>query len=93
MRMTDLRTGWDVVGNDGRRIGSIKDIRQNFVLVSRSGLRHVLYVPASAIANIEHEVLHLNVATSDAGEMGWEQPPRGRDPLETAPESDLHRHI
>jgi len=25
--------------------------------------------------------------------MGWEQPPRETDPLETTPESDLHRHV
>ena len=27
MRMTDLRPGWSVLGNDGRRVGTVKDVR------------------------------------------------------------------
>jgi hypothetical protein len=38
-------------------------------------------------------VVYLNLAKGEAEEMGWEQPPRETDPLETTPESDLHRHV
>jgi hypothetical protein len=93
MRMTDLKPGWAVVGNDGRTIGTIRDVRQNYVLASRRGLSGDIYVPASAIANVEGRVVHLNVGKSQADEMGWEQPPRESDELETKPEADLHRHI
>jgi hypothetical protein len=93
MRMTDLRPGWAVVGNDGRRLGTVKAVGQNYVLTSRTGLPDDLYVPASAIANVENEVVHLNVALREAQGMGWQQPPRGDDALETTPESDLHRHV
>lgn len=92
MRMTDLRRGWAVVGNDGRRVGTVEDVGQNYVLTSHP--RHErLYVPASAIANVQNEVVHLSVTQRDAGAMGWEQPPRGDDELQTAPEADLDRHI
>jgi hypothetical protein len=93
MRMTDLKSGWTVVANDGHRLGTIRDVGQNFVLVSRAGRSHDLFVPASAIANVDDAVVYLNLAKGDAEEMGWEQPPREMDPLETTPESDLHRHV
>lgn len=93
MRMTDLRPGWAVVGNDGRHFGTVKDVGQNYVLTSRSGLSGDLYVPASAIANVENEVVHLSLPQREAEGMGWEQAPRGDDALEQTPETDLHRHV
>lgn len=92
MRMTDLKPGWAVVGNDGNRLGTIRDVGQNYVLASRVG-RDDLYVPATAIANVDDAVVYLNLAKREAEQMGWEQPPREEDPLETTRESDLHRHV
>jgi hypothetical protein len=92
MRMTDLKPGWAVVGNDGRRLGTIREVGQNYVLASRGGLPGDLYVPASAIANVDEEVVYLNVPKAQAGEMGWEQPPR-EDDAPDSPDGDLHRHI
>ena len=89
MRMTDLRPGWVVVGNDGRRLGSIKEVGQNYVLTSPGDL----YVPASAIANVADGTVQLNLAQREAMQSGWQQPPRADDTLETAEEPDLHRHI
>ena len=37
MRMTDLKPGWTVLANDGHRLGTIRDVGQNYVLVSRAG--------------------------------------------------------
>ncbi len=93
MRMTDLRAGWPVVSNDGRQLGTIKDVGQNYVQTSQAGRGADMYIPASAIANVEDGVVRLNVASRDASNLGWEQPPRGDDALETAEETDLHRHV
>jgi hypothetical protein len=93
MRMTDLKAGWAIVGNDGHRLGTVESVGQNYILASRPGLRGHLYVPASHIANVEHEVVYLNLAKGEAEEMGWEEPPRDRDVPEAGPESDLHRHV
>lgn len=92
MRMADLKPGWLVVGNDGAKVGSVRDVGQNYVLTSTPGLSDDIYVPASAIANVEHEVVHLSLRERDVAGMGWEQPPRDDD-APTAAESDLHRHI
>jgi hypothetical protein len=93
MRMAELRAGWAILGNDGRRFGTVEHVGQNYILVSRSGLLSNLYVPASNVANVEHEVVYLNLSKSEADGMGWEQPPRAEDAPETSPETDLHRHV
>jgi hypothetical protein len=93
MRMTDLKPGWTVVANDGHRLGTVRDVGQQYVLVSRAGHSSEMFVPASAIANVDDAVVYLNLAKGEAEEMGWEQPPRDDDSLETTPESDLHRHV
>ena len=92
--MADLKPGWTVVGNDGHRVGAVRDVGQNYIVTSTMGLGSDIYVPASAIANVEHEVVHLSVPQGAVAMMGWEQPPRyGDAPEETSHESDLHRHI
>ena len=91
MRMTDLREGWVVVGNDGHRLGTIKDVGRDYVLVSHSKFGADLYVPVSSIANVERETIHLNLTRDDALQMGWEQAPR-IDETEGGLD-DLHRHI
>jgi hypothetical protein len=91
--MADLKPGWMVVGNDGRRVGTVREVGQNFILTSPTGLANDIYVPASAIANVEHEVVHLSVAQHNVAEMGWGQPPRDNDAPATSSETDLHRHV
>jgi hypothetical protein len=91
--MTDLKRGWAVVGNDGVRLGMVKDVGQNYVLTSRGGLAGDLFVPASAIANVRDMTVFLNLTKRDAEAMGWEKGPRDQDALETSQEADLHRHV
>ena len=90
--MADLQPGWGVVGNDGRRLGDIRHVGQNYVLVATTMFSTNLHVPASAIANVERHVIHLNVSAREAGSMGWEQPPRDEDAPDTD-DAELHRHV
>ena len=92
MRMTDFRAGWDVVCNDGRRLGAVKHVGRNYFVTSRFGFAADLYVPALYIANVEHETIHLSLTHDAAEQMGWEEAPRDDD-FEAGPEDDLHRHI
>ncbi len=92
MRMTDFQAGWAVVGNDGRRLGKVKEVGHSYILTARPMFAADLYVPVSSIANVEHETIHLNLTQRDAEQMGWEQPPRD-DVTEAEPGDDLHRHI
>lgn len=94
MRMADLKPGWKVLGNDGRHVGDVRDVGQNFVLTSRTRFGSGdIYIPASAIANVEHEVVYLSLPQAAVAQMGWEQPPREDDAPVTSPEADLHRHV
>ena len=93
MRMADIGSGWAVVGNDGGRVGEVREVGQNYVFTSTTGLRGDIYVPASAIANVENEIVYLNVPQRDVAEMGWGEPPRDDDAPATSPETDLHRHV
>ena len=93
MRMGDLQPGWIVVGNDGRRVGAIRQVGQHYVLTSVNGLANDLYIPASAIANVENGVVHLSVPQASVAGMGWAQPPRDDDAPVASEESDLHRHV
>jgi hypothetical protein len=93
MRMTDLRAGWPVLGNDGRRVGTVKDIRQDYIVTSRPGFAGDLFVPVSAVANVVQETIHLNLRQTDVDMMGWEQEPLQDDRLEDGPDEGLHRHV
>jgi hypothetical protein len=93
MRMTDLKPGWTILGNDGRKIGTIDHVGQNYVDALRVSFRGHLYIPATHIANVEREVVYLNLAKDEAEDMGWEQRPREADQPESQADADLHRHI
>ena len=93
MRITDLKPGWEVLTNDGHRIGKIREVGQHFLKVSTHLFSGDVFVPASAIANVEHEAVHLNVASAEVDAMGWQQPPRTPDTLRTNPEREANRDI
>jgi hypothetical protein len=93
MRIADLKPGWDVATNDGHRLGKIREVGQHFVELSGGFLSPGLFVPSSAIANVEHETVHLNIAHGEVDAMGWQQPPRLHDDLRTANERDVDRDI
>jgi hypothetical protein len=93
MRIADLKPGWEVLTNDGHRIGKIREVGQHFLKVSGHLFSGDVFVPASAIANVEHDAVHLNVASGEVDAMGWQQPPRTPDTLRTAPEREADREI
>ena len=93
MRIADLKPGWDVLTNDGHRLGRIREVGQHFVEVSGGHFFSSLYVPTSAIGNVENETVHLNIAQGEVDAMGWHSPPRTSDGLHPARERDVDREI
>lgn len=93
MRIADLQPGWDVVTNDGHRLGRIREVGQHFVEVSGGRFSASLYVPSSAIGNVENETVHLNLAEQEVDATGWQQPPRSPDDLRLTEERDVDRDI
>lgn len=93
MRIGDLKPGWDVVTNDGHRLGRIREVGQYFVEVDAGLFSATLFVPASAIGNVENDTVHLNLAHSEVDATGWQQAPRSPDELHTTREQDADREI
>jgi hypothetical protein len=93
MRIADLEPGWDVVANDGHRIGRIRHVGQHYLEVAVRPFSAGIYVPASAIANVESRTVYLNHARAEVEAMGWRQPPRSSDELRTGPERDVDREV
>jgi hypothetical protein len=93
MRISDLKPGWDVLTNDGHRLGRVRDVGQHFIEVSGGLFSSTLYVPSSAVGNVEHEKVHLNLAHGEIDATGWQQPPRSPDDLHTAREREADRDI
>lgn len=93
MRIEDLKPGWDVLTNDGHRLGRVKGVGQHFVEVSGGLFSHTLYVPSSAIGMVETDTVHLNLASGEVDANGWQQPPRSSDELRSGPEHDRSRDI
>ena len=93
MRIADLQPGWDVLTNDGHRLGTVREVGQHFVEVFGGFFSSALYVPASAIGNVENEKVYLKFAQGEIDAAGWSQPPRSSDDLQTATERDANREI
>jgi len=70
--------GADVVGTDGDKIGSVKDVFPDYITVEKGWFfpsDH--YIPASAISDANESTVFLNVTKDDALQKGWENPPTG----------------
>jgi hypothetical protein len=93
MRIADLKPGWEVKTNDGHRLGKIRNVGQHYVEVSGGFLSPTMYVPSSAIGNVEHETVVLNLAQGEVDGIEWGHPPRSPDELITSPERDVDREI
>ncbi len=86
-----MRPGMEVVGSNGGRVGTVKEIRDEDFLVDRER-RTDLYIPFSAVQNVvmsnqtvvlavpDYEVPQMKQRTRPAmppGSPGWEIPPVG----------------
>lgn len=70
--------GADVVGVDGDKIGSVKEVFPDYIVVEKGWFfpsDH--YIPASAISDANENTVFLNVSKDEALKKGWENPPTG----------------
>ncbi len=71
---SQLQGGMQVVGSDMGNIGKVDDIRENDFLVDIP-MHRDLYVPFSAIQNMDNGRVVLNVQGDHIYDMGWPKPP------------------
>jgi uncharacterized protein (TIGR02271 family) len=72
-----FRTGADVYGSDGQKVGDISDVGPNYLHVTTGflGLGGDLYIPFDAVSRTEDDKVYLNVPKDRVSAMGWTQKP------------------
>jgi hypothetical protein len=76
-KQIDINAGWDVCDANGNKIGSINDVRDSYLVVSKGTLfPKDIFVPMNAVQRVdqnEHRV-YLNVDKNAIEAMGWDDP-------------------
>jgi len=68
----EIRQGMEVVGSQGKHIGTVKEIRSSDFLVDRN-MAFDVFVPFSACDHVNGKIF-LNVKASDIDKQGWPTP-------------------
>lgn len=68
-----MQPGMPVVGSDMRNVGLIKEVRENDFLVDIP-MHRDLYIPFSAVQNVEADQVVLNIPAHQVGQMNWPKP-------------------
>ena len=68
-----IRSGMNVVGTDGERIGQVKEVRGSDFLIDRPMARDV-YVPFSACRTVSSNRVVLTIRADEVDNMGWANP-------------------
>lgn len=72
--------GWDVVGSDGDKIGSVAAIQPHYISVEKGFLfKEDIYIPTSAITSVGDEVVYLNVTKDHIEGQDWSREPEMTD--------------
>jgi hypothetical protein len=78
-RQHHIEVGWDVIGSDNKKIGSVKGCTNEYCHIDTGflGFGPDYYVPMDAIYNVRPGEVLLNVRSDQIGQMNWEQRPAG----------------
>lgn len=72
----DVNVGIDVVASCGNKIGEVVDVRDEYVIVEKGFFNpQDIYVPKSAIADVDDHHLHLNVTKEAIKRADWDVEP------------------
>jgi len=74
---SQLREGLVILGSAEGRIGSIEEVRANDLLVD-GPMHRDIYVPFTAVRDVNAEGVVLTVVSSAVGDQGWPNPRVGR---------------
>jgi hypothetical protein len=77
MDTTQLSDGAKVVGSDGSGIGTVKEVREDHLLVSAGTiLKHDLYIPISRVSTTDRDdLIAVDIPAGDVEGEGWRYPP------------------
>ncbi|HEX2281232.1 MAG TPA: DUF2382 domain-containing protein [Thermomicrobiales bacterium] len=73
---TEIATGWDVVGADGDKIGSIAAVQPHYISVEKGFLfKEDLFIPTSTITSVQDDTVYLNVTKAQIEHEDWHSEP------------------
>jgi hypothetical protein len=82
----DIEVGTDVLCTGGNKLGEVVAIKDDYIVVEKGFfMPEDVFVPKSAISDLDEHALHLNVSKSEALHSGWDEDPDARE----APEPGL----
>jgi hypothetical protein len=65
-----IRTGMQVVGEDGRQVGQVRDVHNFDFIMTRSG-KPPLYVPFEAVEQVSDDLVVLNIPAKEVATEDW----------------------
>lgn len=71
---SQIQAGVEVVGIDGKHVGTVKEANHNQILVSRL-LQRDLYIPFDSILDASDVKVVLDIEAHEVGKMHWHNPP------------------
>ncbi len=69
-----MQQGMEVIGSDMKSVGRVRDVRDNDFHVDIPMQRDI-YVPFTAIQNVEGDRVVLTIPASQVNDMNWPKPP------------------
>jgi len=77
----EIDHGWDVFGSDGEKVGDVADVQNNYITVSKGFIfKTDMYIPVSAISNVEHDRVYLSTTKHEIERQGWDRLPDSNEP-------------
>ena len=76
-RRFNIENGWDVLGSDNKKIGSVRGCTESYCHIDTGflGLGPDYFVPMDAVYNVRPGEVILNVRSDELDRMNWEQRP------------------
>lgn len=71
--LSQIQVGMPVVGSDMKNVGLVKEVREDDFLVDIP-MHRDLYIPFSAVQNVEDDQAVLNIPAHQVSQMNWPRP-------------------
>lgn len=76
----EIAYGWDVVGVDGDKIGTVAAVQPHYISVEKGFLfKDDIFIPTSTITSVEGETVYLSVTKDQIESEGWDREPEMTD--------------
>lgn len=72
----EVAYGWDVVGSDGDKVGTVAAVQPHYISVEKGFLfKEDIFIPTSAITSVGDDTVYLNVTKDQIENEDWSREP------------------